>query len=103
MSDTLRIITNNVPRPILYSVNLSQKELLEFDWIENNGNCIDDYSFFRYKGNVYCLEDIMRVEENSPLPKVWQGYVSELYFAGIVIRYTSDNEQVIVGTYTEGE
>lgn len=105
----MTIITNSVPRNIIEAWELTEKEQAEFDYIEFNDDCCSE--FFRYKGQVYDLGEFVRIEpmnkrtnpftvatEDKELLK-WQGIQTDSYFSGIVIRYTDDNESVIVGTY----
>lgn len=87
----MKIITNNKPRENLTWRQLTVKEQKEFDYFDSS----EIGSFFRYKGNVYNTQDAMCIEgvEN------WQGCYSETAFSGVLIRYTADSEQVIVGRY----
>jgi hypothetical protein len=101
----MRFITNNVPRPILNSLELTEKELSEFDYLlmgkENTRENWDDISasFFRYKGQLYDLSQFMRCEsfncENGWLN--WDGYHSDSAFSATVVRYVDDYDNVVVG------
>jgi hypothetical protein len=88
----ITIITNNVPRDVLYSHELPAKELAEFDYLDNP----EEASFFRYKGEVYDLGEFMR---GGGELSAWDGYQSDSYFSGILVKYAQDNERVIVGRY----
>ena len=104
------IKTNNVPRDLLYWFDLTEKEQKEFNHDER-----EDSHYFRFKGWVYCLDNFLslRNEFHCPQGQVifpgWDGYESETFFSGIVIRYpripqwrgepVEDLERVIVGTY----
>jgi hypothetical protein len=94
MAITIR--TNNVPRNPIYGYELSEKERKEFDYID--AEHFDGHSFLRYKGELYDLSDFMRAREISEL-SAWDGYASDSYFSGIVIKYVDNFERVIVGTY----
>lgn len=87
----MKIITNNKLRENLTWRQLTPKEQTEFDYFDpsNIGN------FFRYKGNVYDLDDAMLIEGIGN----WLGYYSETAFSGVLVRYASDNESVIIGRY----
>lgn len=89
--------TNNIPRPILYAYELTDKERAELDYIEdiNSPDCME--TFFRYKGHVYHLGDCMVVEPNNELCKGWDGYFGETFFSAVVVKYTDDCQSVIVG------
>ncbi len=86
----MKIKTNNQPRDILSWYDLTPAEQKEFDYLEEG-----EGSFFRYKGCVYDLGEAMRIEGVAG----WQGYYSGTAFSGVLVRYTSDCEQVIVGSY----
>ena len=103
MSDELRIVTNNVPRDVLYDYELTADERAEFDYLKwdaiERGE--DSATFFRYKGRLYDLGEFMTTRgmpEFSPLVK-WDGYHSDSFFSGIVVRYVEECERVIVGTF----
>ena len=99
----LRIITNGHRRPILYWHELTDKERKGFDWIDDTEVW---ESFFRYKGWTYCLADFTAIR-NHPEPSFsnWDGYSSDSFFSGIVVKYPReewgdiDTESVIVGWY----
>jgi hypothetical protein len=96
----LTVKTNNVPRNLIYGYELSEKERKEFDYI--SAEDLSTHEFFRYKGNLYDPSDFMRVDpgtEGNCGLKGWDGYESDSYFSGIVIKYRNDFEQVIVGFY----
>jgi hypothetical protein len=90
----VKVITNNAPRNLVYGYELTAKERAEFDYIKSDE--IDTHDFFRYRGNVYDPHEFMCAPDDM---KPWQGYQGDSYFSGIVIRYTEDNESIIVGTY----
>ena len=75
----------------LYSQLREQFDYLTEDQFDNN-------EFFKYKGHWYDVAEFMRVDNNSPFHKKWDGYSSDSYFSGIVIKYGFDGN-VIVGTY----
>ena len=102
----LTIISNNQPRDIIYGWQLSEEERAEFDWIDSSDTLTwEDVEFFRYKGWMYCLSDIMGIDQNAPAEfQNWDGYVSETFFSGILVRYPREDwgdigEGIIVGTY----
>lgn len=91
--------TNNVPRPVVYGYELTERERAEFDYLEWDGDDAEGLSrqFFRYKGQVYDLGDCMRVEPMNSLCKGWDGYFGESFFSAVVVRYVDDCERVVVG------
>ena len=95
----IKIITNNVPRNILYGYELTEKEREEFDYLDKEE--LEWHSFLRYKGMIYDLDEFFAVSEyqNDPF-KEWDGYQSNSYFSGILVKYVpSDCEEIIVGRY----
>lgn len=88
----MKIITNNQPRLLLYGYELTDKEKQDFDYLED----IDSHSFLKYKGTIYDAGEFMRVD-NDYL-KGWDGYSSDSYFSGVLIKYI-DSDHVIVARY----
>lgn len=93
MPDTMTIKTNNVPRDVLHWWDLTDAERVEFDYLAD-AEAQSDASFFRYRGVAYTLEEFMI----SPV-KGWDGYRSDSYFSGMLVKYVQDCERVIVATY----
>lgn len=95
----MRIKTNHQYRDILHSHDLTARELADFDYIED----LDSASFFRYKGQVYDLGEFMRIDRTREcLPdgfEHWHGYQSDSFFSGLLVRYSSDYEQILVAQY----
>ena len=109
MADVV-IRTNNVPRDFVDAWELSSKERAEFDYIDwqaiEDGR--DSATFFRYKGVLYDLGEFSRLHDNgrvqmargdmSPFAS-WDGYMSDSFFSGLVIRLVDNGERCIVGRY----
>lgn len=98
MNDKFNVVTNNMPRNVIYGFELSEKERQEFDYMEN----VDDGTFFKYKGNVYDLREFMRVSDvmqNCHNLAGWDGYQYDSFFSGVLIKYVDDCERVIVGRF----
>ena len=118
------IITNHVPRDILYVWDLTIPELIELDLIRSEEDltekrklssffqelCDNTDSYVRFKGWIYPLHEFTGWSIGSwisPRPNWaidWDGYLSDSFFSGIVIKYlpTSHDrygEAVICGTY----
>src|ERR1700747_1933115 len=108
MSDSVRIITNNVPRALLDACELTEAERAKFDYLDwsklESGE--DSRSFFRYRGEVYDFSDFG--EGAFPPDRRWV-YQSDSFFSGVLVRYAPaenprfpddvDTEYVIVGRY----
>jgi hypothetical protein len=99
----MTIKTNYQPREILYWYDLTVKEQKEFDYISEERQ--SEATFFRYQGSVYDLGEFMRIEgaasSNVQFREMakWDGYVSDSYFSGVLVKYTEDFEQVVIATY----
>lgn len=91
----MQIKSNNKPRQVLYRYELTPKESAEFDYLpENEGE------FFRYRGQVYDLGEFMRID--NPQCDGWgnfDGYRSDSFFSGVLVKYCDNCESVIVATY----
>lgn len=115
----IRIRTNNVPRDIINAWELTPAERAEFDYLDwpaiDDGR--DSRDFFRYRGRLYDLSEFSRIippgsERHHPMECDsrsfigWDGYQSDSYFSGLLIRWARDDsgepdfERVIVGAYT---
>ena len=92
----LTIKTNGKPRGIIYGFELTEKQRKEFDWVSPED--IDNETFVCYKGQLYNIGEFMRCD-NAAGFSGWHGYYSEGFFSGILLRYSSDNETVIIGRY----
>lgn len=95
------ITTNNVPRDILDAYELAPAERADFDYLDwsaiERGE--DSASFFRYRGQLYDLGEFERWDNPaSPTRLGWDGFRSDSYFSGIVVRYVDDCERIVVGT-----
>lgn len=93
---TVTIKTNHVPRHTIQGYELTTKEREEFDYIPKDE--IDGHDFFRFKGQVYDLNEFMRVGAAFGL-QGWDGYHSDSAFSGILVKYVNHGDSVIVGTY----
>lgn len=97
----LTIKTNKHWRSPIYGYELTDKERENFDYLDD----IDSQQFIRYRGWVYDLGEFMRTPNNEPARQElnelsgWDGYLSDSYFSGVVIRYSKDFEYIQVGTY----
>lgn len=89
----MKIITNNVPRNMIYGYELTDKQKQDFDYIYD----IDSHDFVKYKNNIYDLSEFMRIENNDSL-KDWHGYSSDSFFSGTLVKYI-DSDTVIMGWY----
>lgn len=104
MADEIKVTTNNVPRDLVDAWDLSASERAEFDYLDwdaiEDGR--DSATFLRFKGHTYDLGEFQTTSglpEFSPLRK-WDGYLSDSFFSGVVVRYCDQYcETVVVGTF----
>jgi len=101
---TIRVITNHQPRDVLYWYELTEAEQKEFDYLDTEIRQ-SDATFFRYRGEVYDLGEFERTPHNEPARQElnqlakWDGYRSDSFYSGVVVKYVEDFERVIVGLY----
>lgn len=111
----MTITTNNVPRPLLYGYELTAQERKDLDYIA----AVDDEAawseehdrFFRYRGQVYDMNEFVRLvplaklvgfqhgyDDGSPLA-AWHGIQTDSFFSAIVVRFLGHDREgyVIVG------
>lgn len=97
------IKTNNVPRATIYGYELSEVERKDFDYLEEDA--LYSNSFFRYKGQVYDLSEFLALNRyknqcySEDVFGNWDGYMSDSFFSGILVKYCQDPEFIIVATY----
>lgn len=98
----MKIITNNIPRKIIYGCELPEKYRKEFDYLSDEEYAIN--TFVVYRGNAYDLYEFMRIEDNVKSNvqfaewNAWHGYASDTYFSGVLVRFI-DDESVIIARY----
>lgn len=94
MSD-LKVYTNYHRRLLQYRCDVPEDVLAsDFDWLDD-----DTFDgFFEYRDCWYHICDFMRISDNAPFPGEWDGYSSDSFFSGILIKLLDDGEY-IVGTY----
>jgi hypothetical protein len=95
------IITNNVPRDVIDAYELTPKEREEFDYLDwKKIELLEDSAqFFRYKGELYDLGDFQRVGTADGNFLDWDGFITDSFFSGILIRYVDEFERVVVGRF----
>lgn len=101
MTLKIKITTNNQPRQLMYLCDFSESEQQrirsDYDWMRPEDlEC--NYGFFRYRSSIYHLQDFMRIASNDAL-QGWDGYSSDSFFSGVLIRLQDDCDSVIVGRY----
>jgi len=109
----MSIRTDNKAREIILGYQLTKEEMEEFSYCdfseptgENDQGGEDIFRHFvRFKGQILDLGDFVSCHNSFYSPNCpfrdlgWDGYSSDSFFSGILIRYTEDDEAVIVGEY----
>ena len=98
MHNEIKVITNNQWRDIINGFDLSDKEKADFDYCDD----VNSEQFIRYKGHVYHMGDIMRIESKDCSPSAfdgYHGYVGESYFSGVLFELSDCGEMAIVASY----
>lgn len=90
------IYGNNHNVPLVHWWDLSEKEQADFDYLDNPE---DNFTGFRYKGNVYGLDEFMRIDKYNPFYNKFDGHKADSFFSGILVKFTDDLDFVRVYTY----
>ena len=92
----MSITTNNQPRDLLGFWDFSEKDQRtirkDFDWMEDLES---EDGFFKYKGWIYHLSEFMCGGAEG-----WDGSKAESWSCGVVIKVSSDCEQVTCGLWS---
>jgi hypothetical protein len=104
MTDALTIKTNNQPRETfsglcaeLYIGDAETAKLRsQFDYLTDTE--FEDEQFVAYKGYYYSLSDFMRTPSACDSFDGWDGYSSDSFFSGVLIKLLEDGD-VVMGRY----
>lgn len=92
----MKIQTDHKWKPFRYRNEVPSRVLADqFDYLDEDMGCD---GFFRYRNRWYHIDGFMRVSDNSPF-KGWEGYSSDSFFSGVLLRVSADGERYMVGTY----
>lgn len=84
------------PQQFKYGYEVPKKVLEEYDWPSKVDK---EYGWLKHQGTWYHLSDFMRVGIPSALADKWDGYISDSFFSGVLIKLTEDNEGAYLRTY----
>ena len=86
----IEIYGNNHVRPILQIWELQEMGKEIPDWIEKD-RYDEGWTFFVYKGDVFCLQNLAKVENYAPeWEREFNNYENDTYFSGILVKYAID-------------
>lgn len=98
---TVKIKTNNAPRPLVPLCDLPKNVQADFDYVNE-----DDYEcrFVQYKGTWYDVFDTQVVGTARGGSAVvgfegWDSFLSDSFFSGVLFRMVGESH-VVCGTYT---
>ncbi len=96
---TLNIQTNNQERPVIDWHDLTPKQQSEFDYAS-----AEESQFVIYKNWPYDVAEFMAIRQDVRSPdnelSAWDGYSSDSFFSGVLIKFISGCDTVIMGRYT---
>lgn len=99
-------IQNKETVQLIYASELTAEELKDMDYLSPTELCNND--FFRYRDNVYCLNDFITTTPgpwNHGLPeefKEWDGYADDSYWSGTLVKKLDDDEVLVAQYFSEG-
>ena len=92
----MQIKSNYKRRFLLTDVDVPKKVLDEYDWLDDDEKTD---GWMKYKDQYYHLSDFMWIPADIKDMKGWDGYMSDSFFSGIVIKVFYYTDEYIIGTY----
>lgn len=83
-------------KPFLYDYEVPKKVLARYDWLDDDAKAD---GWVKYKNEYMHLSDFMRLPGASGMSRDWNGYSSDSFFSGTVIKMTDDGEEYKIGRY----
>lgn len=99
----MKVVTNNKFRKLMSYYELSEaqqkKVASDYDYTDYT-----ELSYFVYRGDVYSLDEFIRTNSMwsagmGELFPGWDGYYSQGFCGGLVVRLSECGEEVIIGRY----
>lgn len=88
----VHVRTDKKWKPFVYGQDVPKKVLKDFDHLDDESS---HDGFFRYLGRWYHTSDFMVAPSDLP----WDGYHSDSFFSGVVMKISKDGESYQVGTF----
>ena len=100
----MKVITNNQERQFVYVYDVPDTVLADqFEHLKDDDGYYDSDGYFKYRNYWYHITDFMNLDvyakDAQPQFIPWDGYSSDSFFSGVVIKIASDCESYKVGTY----
>jgi len=95
-----RTITNNVPRPLYSTFELTsaEREHLKKELNYLTQEEFDSTSVFKYREEWYSMDQFCRLDGDM-LRQGWQGYFGETAWSSIIIKIVNSHTEVVVGRH----
>ena len=84
------------PQQIKYDYEVPKKVLDDYDWLDEDDKAI---GWIKHRKRWYHLSDFMRADKDSPMFPKWDGYHSDSFFSGVLVKFTDDGDGVYIRTY----
>ena len=92
----LEIKTDHKWKQFKYGYDVEKrKDYKYYDWMDENDK---GDGWIIYHRRLYHISDFMRIE-NIPEFSGWNGYHSDSFFSGVLIKLSDDGERYKIGTY----
>lgn len=102
----LEIKTDHKWKQFKYGYDVEKrKDYKDYDWMDENDKGDGWIIYHRrlhhiYHRRLYHISDFVLIEnENIPEFSGWNGYHSDSFFSGVLIKVSQDGEQYKIGTY----
>ncbi len=92
----MKIITDHKMKQFKYGYEVPKRVLV--DQFSHLDDAETQDRFLCYRKRWYHTSDFLRIDNNSPLIG-WDGYLSDSFFSGVVIKCSRDCEGYRVGTF----
>lgn len=96
-ADGITVKTDNKWRNLRYGYELPKKQRKEFNYL--NDEEFETRNFAKYRGNYYDIGEFTTTSNMSMFKGIWDGYMSDSYFSGVLIKLSSDGERYKVGMF----
>ena len=92
----VHVRTDNKWKNFVYGHDVPKKAKKDFDHLDDDES---SDGFFCYLGRWYHISDFMVTPKDFNCEMPWDGYHSDSFFSGVVLKVAKDGERYQVGTY----
>lgn len=92
----MKIVTNNHMKMFKYGYEVPTDVHADYNWLDGDER---QDGWIKYRDSWLHISDFMRTSDDDF--KGWDGYMSDTYFSGVVIRHVSDgvDDGYVIGRY----